>query len=115
MNTANARLGDCVVVYFESSQLYKLSFLLYVFPVILMIVGAMIGERMAENFHGNPSAYSAFFGFFCFFGAMAVVKLMDKKARKTGKYRPEIVRIIKKAGIGSTEPSSAPCQSNAGV
>ncbi|SPD72192.1 hypothetical protein PITCH_A1260015 [uncultured Desulfobacterium sp.] len=114
VNTVKAGLGDWVVVYFESSKLFKLSFFLYVFPVIIMIVGALIGERMAENFQGNPSSYSAFFGFFFFFGAMAVVKLMDKRARKSGKYRPEIIRVKKKAGIGDPELPPAPCQSVSG-
>lgn len=112
MNTVNARPGDLVVVYSETSKLFKLSFLLYVFPIIIMIVGALIGERVAENFHGNPSAYSASFGFFFFFGAMAIVKLMDKRARKSGKYRPEIIRVKKKAGIGDPQSPPAPCQSN---
>lgn len=113
MNTVNARLGDRVLVYFDTSKLYKLSFLLYVFPIIIMIVGALIGERVAENFHGNPSTYSAFFGLFFFIGAMVVVKLMDKKAGKTGKYRPQIVKIRKKSGIGDPE-LPALCQSDSG-
>lgn len=108
VNTAGAKLGDTVVVSFETGQLFKLSFLLYVFPVILMIIGALLGERVAENFQGNPSAYSAFFGFSFFFAAMAVVKLMDKNARKTGKYRPEIIKIKRKAGIGPSQTPPPP-------
>ena len=103
VNTANAQLGDTVIVTFATSQLFKLSFLLYVFPVIVMIVGALMGERVAENFNANPSAWSAVMGFAFFFAAMAVVKLMDKKARKTGKYRPEIIKIKKKAQPGSAD------------
>ncbi len=114
-NTANAQLGDTVIVTFESSQLFMLSFLLYVFPIIVMIIGALLGERVAGNFNGNPSTYSAIMGFAFFFAAMAVVKLMDKKARKTGKYRPEIIKIKKKARIMNVENSefdspTAPCK-----
>ena len=115
LNTVNAQLGDTVIVTFATSQLFKLSFLLYVFPVIVMIFGALLGERMAENFGADPSAMSAFMGFSFFFASLAVVKLMDKKARKTGKYRPEIVKIKKRAKIGETEntapdSSSTPCK-----
>ena len=55
------------------------------------------------------------FGFF--FAAMAVVKLMDRKARKTGKYRPEIIKVKRKARLGDignadfdslAEPCSVP-------
>ncbi len=96
-NTVNAQVGDIVVVSFETSQLFMLSFLLYVFPIIIMIIGALLGERLAENFNGNPSTWSAVMGFLFFFIAMAIVKLKDKKARKTGQYRPEIIKVKKKA------------------
>jgi sigma-E factor negative regulatory protein RseC len=114
-NSVNAQLGDTVIVSFATSQLFKLSFLLYVFPVIVMIIGALLGERVAGNFNGNPSTYSAIMGFGFFFAALAVVKLMDKKARKTGKYRPEIVRVKKKAQIGNMgttnfDPPTTPCK-----
>jgi len=102
-NTANAQLGDTVIVTFDSSRLFMLSFLLYVFPIIIMIVGALLGERVAENFNGNPSTYSAIMGFAFFFAAMAVVKLMDKRARKTGQFRPEIIKVKKKARTSNAE------------
>jgi sigma-E factor negative regulatory protein RseC len=100
-NTANAQLGDTVIVTFDSTRLFMLSFLLYVFPVIIMIIGALLGERVAQNFNGNPSTYSAIMGFGFFFAAMAVVKLMDKRARKTGQFRPEIIKVKRKAGLGN--------------
>jgi sigma-E factor negative regulatory protein RseC len=99
-NTANAQLGDTVIVTFDSSKLFMLSFLLYVFPIIIMIIGALMGERVAENFNGNPSTWSAILGFAFFFAAMAVVKLMDKRARKTGQFRPEIIKVKRKAQTG---------------
>jgi len=102
-NTANAQLGDTVIVTFETSKLFMLSFLLYVFPIIVMIFGALLGERVAENFNGNPSAYSAVMGFGFFFIAMAIVKLKDKKARKTGQYRPEIIKVKRKARTNNTD------------
>ena len=118
-NTANAQLGDTVIVSFETSRLFMLSFLLYVFPIIVMIFGALLGERVAENFNGNPSVYSAILGFAFFFAAMAIVKLTDKKARKTGQFRPEIIKVKRKArseNIADVEfdSSSTPCKVSAG-
>ena len=97
INTANAELGDLVVVSFSTSQLFMLSFFLYVFPIIVMIIGALFGEHIAKNFNANPSTFSAIFGFSFFAVAMGVVKLKDKQARKSGKYRPEIIKIKRKA------------------
>ncbi len=99
LNIVNGQVGDMVVVSFGTGQLFMLSFLLYVFPIIIMIIGALLGEHIAKNFNGNPSTYSAILGFAFFFVAMGIVKLKDKKARKTGKYRPEIVKIKKNSVI----------------
>ena len=93
INTVNAKVGDRVVVSFDSGRLFLLAFFLYVFPIILMIIGALIGERVAAAYGGNPSAYAALFGFGFFFISMGIVKWKDHQARKTGKFRPEIIRI----------------------
>lgn len=92
-NKINAKVGDLVVVSFDSGRLFLLAFFLYVFPIILMIIGALIGERVAAAYEGNPSAYAALFGFGFFFISMGIVKWKDHQARKTGKFRPEIIRI----------------------
>jgi len=92
-NTINAKVGDIVVVSYNSTRLFLLAFFLYVFPIILMIIGALIGERVAAAYNGNPSAYAALFGFGFFFASMGVVKWKDHQARKTGKFRPEIIKI----------------------
>lgn len=101
-NPVGATAGDTVMVAFKTSQLVLLSFMLYVFPIIAMLVGAVFGNAIAENFGGDPSVFAAFFGFLFFGIAMAVIKLKDSQARKTGKYQPFIVQIKKKGP--PTEP-----------
>jgi sigma-E factor negative regulatory protein RseC len=97
INRVNAEIGDLVVVSSKTSQLFLLSFFLYVFPIIVLIIGALIGDHLARSSGGNPSTYAALIGFTFFFAAIGIVKLKDRKARKTGQYRPEIIRIKKKS------------------
>lgn len=92
-NPIHAKVGDIVVVSYNSTRLFLLAFFLYVFPIILMIIGALIGERVAAAYNGNPSAYAALFGFGLFFISMGIVKWKDYQARKTGQFRPEIIKI----------------------
>ena len=47
INTAGARIGDRVVIGFETASLLKASFLLYVFPILGLILGAFIGQTAA--------------------------------------------------------------------
>ena len=95
-NPLGATAGDLVVVAFKTSQLVFLSFMLYVFPIIAMVIGAIFGNSIAGNFGSDPSIFAAIFGFLFFGLAMAAIKLKDAQARKTGKYQPVIVQIKKK-------------------
>ena len=94
-NIPNAQVGDTVDVEMKTGLLLLLSFFLYVFPILLMFAGALIGSYLAPRFNGDPSLFAAVFGFAFFIGAFGVVKLKDRQAAKTGKYRPVIVRIRK--------------------
>lgn len=96
-NPLGAKPGDTVLVAFKTSQLVTLSFMLYVFPIIAMVVGAFFGNAMAENYGGDPSIFAAVFGFLFFGIAMLAIKLKDNQAQKTGRYRP-VIKEIKKKG-----------------
>jgi sigma-E factor negative regulatory protein RseC len=97
-NPVNARVGDTVVISFKTSRLIGLSFFLFVFPILAMIAGALLGDYLAAAFSGNHSAYAAGCGFFAFFIALGIILFKDRKARKTGRYRPVIVDIKKRGG-----------------
>jgi sigma-E factor negative regulatory protein RseC len=58
INEAGARVGDRIVLSFDTSSLLKATFLLYVFPILLLIIGAGIGQGTAPYFNFNPSAFS---------------------------------------------------------
>ena len=42
INAAGAKVGDRIVMSFETASLLKATFLLYVFPILLLIIGAAI-------------------------------------------------------------------------
>ncbi|MFP4531070.1 MAG: SoxR reducing system RseC family protein [Desulfobacterales bacterium] len=102
-NPLGAKPGDTVLVAFKTSQLVTLSFMLYVFPIIAMLIGALFGNSVAENFSGDPSIFAAVFGFLFFGIAMSTIKLKDNQAKKTGQYRPVITEIKKKGPPGEPE------------
>jgi len=55
INEAGAIAGDRIVLLFETSSLLKATFLLYVFPILLLIIGAAIGQGIAPHIDFNPS------------------------------------------------------------
>lgn len=91
-NTLGVEKGDRVIVGIDSAPMLFLSFLLYVFPIILLIIGALIGDALAPVLEMSRSALSMGFGFLFF--AVAFFIIRKKQAGMSGKdkYKPFLVR-----------------------
>ena len=96
INTAGAQVGDRIILSIETSSLLKASFLLYVFPILCMIIGAIIGHGTAPLFHFDASTFSAVIGFLFFSLAVMFVKLKGNKLAEKDRYKPRITRILKR-------------------
>lgn len=94
INEAGAKVGDRIVLSFETSSLLKATFLLYVFPILLLVIGAAIGQETAPFFNFNPSGFSAIIGFSFFFAAVLVIKVKANKMAKKNEYRPKIIKVL---------------------
>ena len=99
INDVGARKGDRIVLLFETSSLLKATFLLYVFPILLLIIGALIGQEMAPHMGFNASGLSALTGFSFFFAAVLIIKTRANKMAQKNEYRPKIVKILARAGL----------------
>jgi sigma-E factor negative regulatory protein RseC len=80
---------------FQTSSLLKVTFMLYVFPILLLILGAVIGQQLGSVIHFSASASSAIVGFLFFFAAVWGVKSRANKMAKKNQYQPKIVKILK--------------------
>ena len=98
INEAGAREGDRILLLFETSSLLKATFLLYVFPILLLIIGAVLGQAVAPRLNFNPSGLSALTGFSFFFAAALIVKTRANKMARKKEYRPKVVKILARAG-----------------
>jgi sigma-E factor negative regulatory protein RseC len=87
-------VGDRIVLSVSSAAVLKVSFLLYVFPILLMIVGAVIGQNLGPRLQMDPSILSLLTGLLFFLMAFVFVRLGSNRMGKRDEYRPRIVRII---------------------
>ena len=94
LNTVGAKVGDRIVLSFETPSFLKATFLIYVFPIILLIVGAAIGQMLAPVVDLSPSALSLSLGFAFFFSALLIVKSRANKMAKKTAYQPKIIKIL---------------------
>jgi sigma-E factor negative regulatory protein RseC len=105
-NAANARVGDRVVISFHTGSLLKAMFLLYMFPILCLLLGAVIGNNYADNLQMDPSGFSAVIGFLFFGGAVVFVKTKGNQMAEKDEYQPKIIRILKRGEI--EDPAQPP-------
>ena len=94
INEAGAKVGDRIVLSFETGSLLKATFLLYVFPILLLIIGAVIGQETASYLDFNPSGFAALIGFSFFFAALLIIKIKANQLAQKNEYRPKIIKIV---------------------
>jgi sigma-E factor negative regulatory protein RseC len=95
INAAGGKVGDRVVLSFDTSSLLKASFLLYVFPIICMLLGAFAGMQVAPAVNFDSSIVSAICAFSFFGLSFLLVKSKGNRMAQKDEYRPKIIRILK--------------------
>ena len=91
-NTINVEKGDSVIVGLETRPMLLLTFFLYVFPVIALTVGAIIGDKMAPSLNKDPSLVSMAIGFSFFVLAFCLIRLKSNSLTKKKGLQPFLVR-----------------------
>ena len=94
LNTANGKEGDRVLVKIPSKSIWKISFILYMVPVIFLISGIFIGMKLANNFSLEPELGALILGVIGCIFSYFLIKLFAKQVRKNKEYTPEVVKII---------------------
>ncbi len=104
INPVKARLGDTVLLDFKTSRLLQLSLLLYIFPIIVLLIGALVGESIVAPAYGiDRSAGAAGTGFAAFIVSIVILLLLERRAKKTDKYKP-VILTVKKPGTAPSSP-----------
>ncbi|MCP3942023.1 MAG: SoxR reducing system RseC family protein [Desulfobacteraceae bacterium] len=102
-NTLGVKKGDQVVIGLETKPMIFLSFLLYVFPIILLMIGAIIGDSLAPTLKMNQSLCSMTLGFLFFGAAFLFIRKKQTSLTQKDEFKPFLVRKKKK-------PDSSSCQ-----
>lgn len=90
----------------KTSSFLKATFLLYVFPILALIAGAMVGQTMAEHRGMDPSAMAALVGFLAFGLSFVIIRFMDRHLSGKASYKPEIIKV-RRPGLAPAETQEA--------
>lgn len=95
INSAGAKVGDQIVLSIQTASLFKATFLIYICPILAMLAGAFLGQKLAiDNGSQDPSGLSALMAFIFLGLAVIIVKVMGKTMSLKKEYTPTIIRIV---------------------
>ncbi|MGE5256760.1 MAG: SoxR reducing system RseC family protein [Hyphomicrobiales bacterium] len=97
INPIEAGIGDRVVLKLEASPFLKATFLIYMFPILLLVAGATVGEWISQTFRLDSPWPSMLLGFGLLVAGLGVMKTMAQRLAKRDEYRPRITRVIGRA------------------
>lgn len=93
LNTISARTGDEVVIGIEENALLRGSVIMYALPILLMMVGAALGERLNEQLQlATPDAASIAAGLAGLLAGFAWISRFAGKISRDGRYQPVMLR-----------------------
>jgi len=95
INEAGAGVGDRIVLSFQTASLLKASFLLYLFPILVLICGAALGQAVAPRWGLDPSMLSAVAGVSFFVAGMLLIHPVARAMARKEEYRPRIIKIVR--------------------
>lgn len=96
-NQAGAKAGDLVVINFSTASLLKATFLIYMFPIICLMLGAAIGYKLSGPLAMDESLLSGLIGFGAFVLSILFVRVRGNYMAKSATYQPTIIRVKKPA------------------
>jgi sigma-E factor negative regulatory protein RseC len=94
INTVGAVVGDRILLGIETAPLLKATFLLYVFPILALLIGAFVGHALAINLQRDATNSAVFAGILFFVASVLIMRRRANRMALQDAYRPKIIRIL---------------------
>jgi sigma-E factor negative regulatory protein RseC len=94
INDVGALIGDHIQFTISSASPLKATFLLYLFPILCLLAGGIIGNELALTFDLKSSVLSVVSSLLFFAVSMWFVRLGGRSLGRKEAYRPRITRIL---------------------
>lgn len=96
LNKVQAKVGDRVVIEIEQKEVLAASAIVYIVPIILMILGYVLGSYLGKVFFKTYSQeVGIIFGFTFLAFSYLIVMLTEKRAAKTRWLQPVVVEVVR--------------------
>ena len=102
-NPIRARVGDHIIVTFDTASLLKASFLIYVFQILAMLIGAAAGVSRAKMAGFNSSVTAALCSVVAFTVAIVFMKRKGNRLASRASYQPRITRVVRRRAFTAAQ------------
>lgn len=95
-NTLAASEGEWVQVDIESPMLIKASLITYIFPLLMLIIGLVLGYFINQAVHifDNSEIAACILGLLLVVAAYYSIHLLEPRFRKNKRYAPQMVSLV---------------------
>jgi sigma-E factor negative regulatory protein RseC len=93
-NEMGAAAGDRVELSMPTASLLKLSFLVYMVPVLALVIGAILGAAWAGPLGVSSTSGSLLIGGAALIASFAFLKLLDRSVRRRPEYQPRLTKVL---------------------
>jgi sigma-E factor negative regulatory protein RseC len=94
VNSSGAKVGDLVLISFGNAPLVKVYALVYIFPILALLAGAILGQRLSAYVPMDESLSALILGFLFFGGAFFIVKFWSSRMARKDDYQPVVLRVL---------------------
>ena len=94
INNIDAKEGDRVVLDINSGSALKLTFIVYMIPVIMLVAGSITGIRLGKDISFDPELLAVLLGLGAFILSFLGIIVFGRKQKNNLDYMPVLIKII---------------------
>lgn len=94
-NSINAGIGQKVKFIMIQDNMIRISFMLFILPLLSIFAGLYTGSIAALNFHFNETALMTIGAFLFLSVAIVIIYFYDKRYKRNKSNFPQVIEVIK--------------------
>ena len=95
INDIDAKEGDRVILNINSGSALKLTFIVYMLPVIMLVVGAMTGIKLGKDMSFDPELLAVLLGLGAFILSFLGIIIFGRRQKNNRDYMPVLVKVVR--------------------
>ena len=106
-NLAGAQMGDRVLLSAPRRGVLTAGFLVYLVPVLALIAGAAVGQRLGPAWGLEPQGGSVLLGLASLAAAWLILRRVSLRLGHKASFKVKIVRVLRKGNADAVEQCAA--------